>query len=63
MAVAGNSVTKGERFFSVKAPIIIMDNKGFEKYCEKLGITPKTEGCIVLNQIWDSINSNFRYKE
>ena len=40
-----------------------MDDKSFMEYCEQLGIEPNTTGGIVLNQIWDSINSNFRYKE
>lgn len=62
-AVAGSSITVGEGFYSVKAPIVIMDDAGFEEYCEQIGITPKLNGSIVLNRIWDSINSNFRYKE
>lgn len=62
-AVAGSSITVGEGFYSVKAPIVIMDDAGFEEYCEQIGITPELNGSIVLNRIWDSINSNFRYKE
>lgn len=53
-AVAGNSV---------KASIVIMDDKGFEEYCKQLGIAPGADGSIVLNRIWDSVNSNFRYKK
>ena len=55
-AIAGNSVT-------IKAPIVIMDDKGFEEYCEQIVIEPEYGGSIILNRIWDSINSNFRYKE
>ena len=62
-AVSGNSTTTGDGFYSVKAPVVIMDDKGFEEYCEQLGIAPGTDGSIVLNRIWDSVNSNFRYKE
>ena len=36
---------------------------GFREYCEQIGITSEINGSIVLNRIWDSINSNFRYKE
>ena len=61
--VAGNSVTAGEGFYFVKAPVVIMDDKGFEEYCEQIGIAPETSGSIILNRIWDSINSNFRYKK
>ena len=62
-AVTGYSTITSEGFYSVKAPIVIMDDKGFEEYCEQLGIVPRTDGSIVLNRILDSINSNFRYKE
>lgn len=62
-AVAGDSVTVGEGYYFVKAPIVIMDDKGFDEYCEQIGIESKQGGSIVLNRIWDSVNSNFRYKE
>lgn len=62
-AVSGNSTMTSEGYYSVKASIVIMDDEGFEDYCEQLGIVPGTDGSIVLNRIWDSINSNFRYKE
>lgn len=62
-AVAGSSVTAGEGSCLVQAPIVIMDDAGFEEYCEQIGVTPEVGGAIVLNRIWDSINSNFRYKE
>lgn len=62
-AVAGSSVTKGEGSYSVQAPIVIMDDAGFREYCEQIGITSEINGSIVLNRIWNSINSNFRYKE
>ena len=32
-------------------------------YCGQLGVSPAENGSIVLNRIWDSRNSNFRYKE
>lgn len=60
---AGSSVTEGEGFYLVQAPIVIMDDTGFKEYCEQIGVIPETNGVIVLNRIWDSINSNFRYKE
>lgn len=60
---AGSSVTEREGFYLVQAPIVIMDDEGFEEYCEQIGVIPETNGVIVLNRIWDSINSNFRYKE
>lgn len=62
-AVAGSSVTVGEGSYLVKAPIVIMDDAGFKSYCEQIGITSEGAGSVVLNRIWDSVNSNFRYKE
>lgn len=62
-AVAGSSVTVGEGSYLVKAPIVIMDDASFKAYCEQIGITSEGAGSVVLNRIWDSVNSNFRYKE
>ena len=62
-AVAGSSVTAGEGSYLVKTPVVVMDDAGFKEYCEQIGIVPEVSGTIVLNRIWDSINSNFRYKE
>lgn len=61
--VAGSSVTAAEGSYLVKAPIVIMDDAGFKAYCEQIGITSEGDGSVVLNRIWDSVNSNFRYKE
>ena len=41
----------------------IMDDSSFAKYCEQTGADSSRTGSIVLNRIWDSTNSNFRYKE
>lgn len=62
-AAAKNSTTIQEGVCFVKAPVVIMDDEGFLEYCEQIGVMPKTSGSIILNRIWDSINSNFRYKE
>lgn len=47
----------------VEIPIIILDDTSFLEYCSRIGIAPSLQGAVVLNQIWDSVNSNFRYKE
>ena len=60
-AVAG--APKAEGRFQVSAPIIILDDTSFLNYCSQLGIPPRLDGAVVLNQIWDSVNSNFRYKK
>ncbi|MBD5522188.1 MAG: ABC transporter permease [Lachnospiraceae bacterium] len=47
----------------VQAPIVILDDEGFLDYCEQAGIEPGLDGAIIINRIWDSINSNFRYRK
>jgi putative ABC transport system permease protein len=60
-SVAGTPNENGQ--FQVSAPIVVLDDRSFLNFCSQIGITPSLDGTIVLNQIWDSINSNFRYKE
>lgn len=60
-SVAGKPNDGGQ--FHVEIPIIVLDDASFLKYCSQIGITPSLDGTVVLNQIWDSINSNFRYKQ
>lgn len=60
-SVAGTPKTDGQ--FQVSAPIVVLDDTSFLNFCSQIGITPSLDGAIVLNQIWDSINSNFRYKK
>ena len=55
--------TFAEENYLIQAPVIIMDDNGFEEYCEQIGVMPRLDGAIVINRIWDSINSNFRYPE
>lgn len=61
--VVGSSVTSVDNGYLVKVPLVIMDDKSFEEYCTQIGVTPNLDGAIVLNRIWDNINSNFRYKQ
>lgn len=61
--VAGSSVSARENSFLAEAPIVIMDDKSFAEYCEQIGISPRLDGTVLVNRIWDSINSNFRYRE
>lgn len=60
-SVGGTPKTDGQ--FQVSAPIVVLDDTSFLNFCSQIGITPSLDGAIVLNQIWDSINSNFRYKK
>lgn len=60
-AVAG--IPCEENGFAVNAPIVILDDMSFVNFCSQIGVAPSLDGAIVYNQIWDSANSNFRYKE
>ena len=60
-SVSGTPNENGQ--YQVSAPIVVLDDRGFLNFCSQIGITPSLDGAIVLNQIWDSVNSNFRYKE
>lgn len=62
-AVAGSSVSESDDTWPVKAPVVIMDDGSFIEYCEQIDVMPQMNGTIILNRIWDSINSNYRYKE
>lgn len=61
--LAGNTLQAGENIYLVKTPVVILDDKSFAEYCTQIGVLPKTGGTILLNRIWDSINSNFRYPQ
>ncbi len=52
---------EGEDFFLIKAPVVILDDDSFREFCGQTGIAPQLNGTIVLNRLWDSQNSNFRY--
>lgn len=62
-AVSGTSVLSKDKVFEVKTPIVALDDASFISYCQKIGITPSLDGTIILNRLWDSINSNFRYPQ
>lgn len=59
--IAGTPNREGQ--FQVSVPIIILDDVSFLNFCLQIGTKPSLNGAIVLNQIWDSADSNFRYKE
>ncbi|MGN0348504.1 MAG: FtsX-like permease family protein [Roseburia sp.] len=59
--IAETPNTEGQ--FRVFVPIIILDDASFLNFCLQIGTKPSLNGAIVLNQIWDSADSNFRYKE
>ena len=51
----------GEGPLQIKAPMIVLDDESFLAYCGQAGAASRLDGAIVLNRLWDSVNSNFRY--
>ena len=45
------------------APIIILDDNSFLTYCEQIEVTPQLGGAVVLNQIRDVTNPDFRHPD
>lgn len=62
-AIAGETVASADNEWIVNASIVVLDDAGFAAYCEQIGTEPRLDGAVILNQIWDSTNSNFRYPE
>ncbi|MBS6735642.1 MAG: ABC transporter permease [Clostridiales bacterium] len=62
-ALAGTSVSVSGDTCTILAPVVIMDDSSFAAYCGQIGVSPSGTGSVILNGIWDSVNSNFRYKE
>ena len=62
-AVAGSSATATDNFYLVHTPIVVLDDRSFMDYCEQIDVEPQLDGAIIINRIWDSRNSTFRYKE
>ena len=62
-AIAGSGVGAADGGYTVQAPIVILDDRSFDLYCEQIGVSSAENGSVVLNRIWDSQNSNFRYRE
>ena len=56
-----NYVTQTDGGWLVNAPLVIMDDRSFAAYCEQIGITPQLDGAVVLNQIRDVTNPDFRH--
>lgn len=56
-----NYVSQMDGGWLVNAPIVIMDDQSFAAYCEQIGTTPQLNGTIILNQIRDVTNPDFRH--
>lgn len=47
----------------VNAPIVILDDESFLRYCEQIGIAPRLDGAVILNRIRDVTNPDFRHPQ
>ncbi len=56
-----NYVSQMDGGWLVNAPVVIMDDQSFAAYCEQIGITPQLNGAVILNQIRDVTNPDFRH--
>ena len=54
-------VQKTDAGFLVNAPIVILDDTSFLDFCGQIGAAPSLDGAIVLNQIRDVTNPDFRH--
>lgn len=63
LKLAGTSVSAAEDGYEVKAPVVILDDESFLAYGEQVGAQAGLSGVIVVNRIWDSIHSSFRYRD
>lgn len=53
-------VTQTEEGFIVNAPVVILDDESFLRYCEQIGTAPRLDGAVILDQIRDVTNPDFR---
>lgn len=47
----------------VNAPIVILDDNSFASYCRHIGAAPRLDGTVILNQIRDVTNPDFRHPD
>lgn len=60
---SGSYVTQTFGGWLVNAPIVILDDNSFSAYCEQIGISPRLDGAVILNQIRDVTNPDFRHPD
>lgn len=63
--LAGIYLEEEGNAYPIGTPLVILDDQSFAEYCREIGIEEEAgqEGVIVLNRIWNSAESNFRYPE
>lgn len=56
-------VTQTEDGMIVNAPIVILDDESFLRYCAQIGIEQRLDGAVILNRIRDVTNPDFRHPQ
>ena len=57
----GHYVAQTEDGWLVNAPLVILDDDSFLAYCGQIGAEPRLDGAVVINQIRDVTNPDFRH--
>lgn len=57
------NVTQSDDGYIVNAPIVILDDESFLRYCEQISMEPRLDGVVILNQIRDVTNPDFRHPQ
>lgn len=58
---SGSSVKETDGGWLIHAPVIILDDNSFLAYCDQIGARPQLFGTVILNQIRDVANPDFRH--
>lgn len=62
-ALAGEDAAATQNGWLVDAPLVILDDASFLRFCEEAGLAPSLDGAVLLNRVWDSLHSNFRSRQ
>lgn len=60
---SAKDVTQEGESFLVHAPIVILDDGSFLRYCEQIGSERRLDGAVILNRIRDVTNPDFRHPQ
>ncbi len=60
---SGSDVVQVDGGWLVNVPVVILDDNSFTAYCEQIGVMPRLDGAVILNQIRDVTNPDFRHPD
>ena len=62
-ALAGSDAVPRQGGWLVEAPLVVLDDASFLRFCEAAGLPASLDGAVLLNRVWDSLHSNFRNRQ